>query len=309
MIRINTDNFGTVLRELRLKKGLTQEELARGICSRQYIYLVETGKRMLSAYALQQISFKLGIDLSKYVLLSGYEDPISIEQSIKKMDLYRRTRDFSSLSKLIDEIEHSNIKKDIMLFQYLQWNKSICQYEVEKEPNRALATIVSAIKVTHRSFNFNGKYNFLKTHCITQIEFSIFTSLAKILFNQGKKEEAILIVSNLKYNLQNHTHDYKNEPIYISLLYNLSLYLIHLNKFEESLKHINELIDVCNEQDQLFLLGEGMYHKSVVLNKLGKTKEAKQMAQDALSFFRLRGNEEFVKIIAKEIEEQYGEES
>lgn len=306
MILINTDNFGTVLRELRQKKGLTQEELARGICSRQYIYLVETGKRMLSAYALQLVSFKLGVDLSKYVLLSSYEDPIHIEKTMSEMDLLRRNRNFSELYEHVNRLEREHTMKDLIVYQYLQWNKGICQCEVDNEPDRALTTFLTAVKMTRKDFIFDGPYDYLKTECITKTEFSLYSSIARILYQKGNIQDAITLILNLKCNLETHIHDYESETIYSSILYNLALYLTIIGNYNEALKYAELLIELCNRRNQLFLLGEGMYQKSVILFHLDEKKAAEQMARDALSFFRLRGHKEYVNIISREIEEQYG---
>lgn len=57
--------FGNKLRELRLKKGLTQEELSfESNVSRSHIGMIEQGKRDISLSAIFRLSRALEIDIS-----------------------------------------------------------------------------------------------------------------------------------------------------------------------------------------------------------------------------------------------------
>lgn len=61
-----TPSIGTIIREFRKSKGITQFELADGICSKDYIYAIEKGKYDPSPYILERLSSKLGVDLLDY---------------------------------------------------------------------------------------------------------------------------------------------------------------------------------------------------------------------------------------------------
>lgn len=62
------DRFPQVLRELRLEKGLSQEELAyRADLHRTYISQIERGLKSPSLRALEKIADALGVALSSVV--------------------------------------------------------------------------------------------------------------------------------------------------------------------------------------------------------------------------------------------------
>jgi transcriptional regulator with XRE-family HTH domain len=60
--------FGKVLKELRLKKGLTQEELATDCnLDRTYISLLERGERQPTISTLFKIADALGVSASSII--------------------------------------------------------------------------------------------------------------------------------------------------------------------------------------------------------------------------------------------------
>lgn len=67
-------DFGTRLREIRERVGLTQSELAEGIAASSYISLLETGKRKPKPEMVEKFSSRLGVSTEELLL-----DPSSQE--------------------------------------------------------------------------------------------------------------------------------------------------------------------------------------------------------------------------------------
>lgn len=63
-------SVGQIIKELRESKNLTQQELAKGICSRNHIYLIESSKRSPSIYLLHDLSKILGYSLIEKIFSS-----------------------------------------------------------------------------------------------------------------------------------------------------------------------------------------------------------------------------------------------
>jgi transcriptional regulator with XRE-family HTH domain len=61
-------DFGTRLREIRERVGLTQSELADGIAASSYISLLETGKRKPKPEMIEKFSSRLGISPEELLL-------------------------------------------------------------------------------------------------------------------------------------------------------------------------------------------------------------------------------------------------
>ncbi len=76
------ESLGIIIKNLRTKKGLTQKTLAEGICSKEYIYLLEKGKRIPSAYILELLSLKLNENLTSYLM--NTKDPVFCKELLFK---------------------------------------------------------------------------------------------------------------------------------------------------------------------------------------------------------------------------------
>lgn len=63
-IRRTDDGLGAQIRSLRLRAGLSQSELAAGLCSRTYIAQIEADRRFPKAALLAQLAARLGTDLA-----------------------------------------------------------------------------------------------------------------------------------------------------------------------------------------------------------------------------------------------------
>lgn len=72
------NDFGHVLKELRLKNNMTKTQLANGICSSSYITRIENGERVPTSVIMRQLCNKLGINSE--ILLRLIESPISLQQ-------------------------------------------------------------------------------------------------------------------------------------------------------------------------------------------------------------------------------------
>ncbi len=68
-------NFGEVLRYYRIKEGLSQEQLAEGICTRVYVNLLEKNRKIPTLYMISAFSNKMGINLyDAYALIIQHND-------------------------------------------------------------------------------------------------------------------------------------------------------------------------------------------------------------------------------------------
>ena len=67
--------FGDVLRYYRNKAGLSQEQLAEGICTRVYISQIEKNKQIPTLYMISAFSNKMGVNLfDAYALIIEHND-------------------------------------------------------------------------------------------------------------------------------------------------------------------------------------------------------------------------------------------
>ncbi|MFA5918044.1 MAG: helix-turn-helix domain-containing protein [Candidatus Nanopelagicaceae bacterium] len=79
-------DFGSRLREIRERVGLTQSELAEGIAASSYISLLETGKRKPKPEMIEKFSSRLGISADE-LLLDQSSQEIALNVNMAKVAL------------------------------------------------------------------------------------------------------------------------------------------------------------------------------------------------------------------------------
>ena len=75
-------SLGTIIRELRMKKGFSQKELAEGICSLKQLSRIENNTSEASAYVIYELSFRLGENLLDYFPYAELEEPFFWKKKI-----------------------------------------------------------------------------------------------------------------------------------------------------------------------------------------------------------------------------------
>jgi transcriptional regulator with XRE-family HTH domain len=141
--------IGKKMKELRKLVGLTQGDLAEGICTQALISRMEKGDIYPSAAALYQIALKLGVDVN-YFFETGTNPRLDYILEVEKQ--YRILRDDRKFEEMIDLVktEEKNplFYKDKEKLQLLYWYKGIYTYEVRKDPDEALSLLHHAYSMT-----------------------------------------------------------------------------------------------------------------------------------------------------------------
>ena len=98
--------FGDVLRYYRNKGGLSQEQLAEGICTRVYISQIEKNKQIPTLYMISAFSNKMGVNLfDAYALIIEHND-FDTHSKIEALHEAIGAYDDERLFKMAKEYEH-----------------------------------------------------------------------------------------------------------------------------------------------------------------------------------------------------------
>jgi len=255
-------NANLIIRETRKAKGITQEQLAEGICSRETIVKLEKGTRKPNWFVFREITRRLGLEGSIA------QDEISSEEEVV---LYRRimgcynlinTQKFDDAKAEIDKIdaEKSAVwKKGVWYESLLRLKVAFYTYginsslELNKYKNPALAIeyALECLELTRPGFDV-GKISeyFLATH-----EFQTIRRLA-MASAATDADAAIKIYQDLRRNAEN--------PYFIST---------------------SDPIKTVNAEYRLVLL-----HLSNALSVAGRHEECLQIAEEGLARFSI-GND------------------
>ncbi|WP_035462146.1 tetratricopeptide repeat protein [Alicyclobacillus macrosporangiidus] len=168
--------IGTRIRELRRLKKLTQEEVCRGICDRSLLSKIENGATVPSVSLLEQLSKRLGVELSFLVpeWETDSEGPSIIE----------------FMKSLLSDNNHDSL---------ITYGMSAIQLKVIKNNENLLSKCLHLIGLAYHA---KGKYREAKNYFSMAVDksrntnlstyVSCLNSLAASLINLGQYEEALM---------------------------------------------------------------------------------------------------------------------
>jgi transcriptional regulator with XRE-family HTH domain len=280
---------GKKIRELRKNIGLSQEELAEGICTQAQISKIEKGIVYPYASTLYQISQKLGVDVNYFFDIGMTPRLDYVQEVAHQLKVARRTFDYQGIRQIVKaEEENPLFSQNNLNQQLLLWHKGIYEYEFERNADKATATLQKAIDLTRQ-----------KNKVYSEKEIEIQISIGIIYF-QEDLEKAMEIFEVIKKEIQMlpTLHD---STIKTRLYYNYARVLTRLQKYEESIALCKDSIEWCIEKDTMFLLGELHYQIGYNYELCGELVQAKGYMEKALIVFELQKDDKYIQIIQSKI--------
>ncbi|WP_324648154.1 helix-turn-helix domain-containing protein, partial [Bacillus pacificus] len=168
-------DLGITIKELRIKKNISQSELCHGICSQSQISKIEKGVIYPSSILLYQLSERLGIDPNNIFALTQNKKIKYIENVKCVMKDCIRQHQYKELYEIVTKEKNLNnfrMKEDK---QFLIWHEAIAIYRVNNSIKTALTLLNNALKITVTNIDF-----------LTEREIDIMQTMA--IFHAENKE-------------------------------------------------------------------------------------------------------------------------
>ncbi|MGD6890077.1 helix-turn-helix domain-containing protein [Bacillus mobilis] len=280
-------DLGITIKELRMKKNISQSELCHGICSQSQISKIEKGMIYPSSILLYQLSERLGIDPNNIFALTQNKKLKYVENVKYVMRDCTKQKHYAELYQIVkQEKNESNfqLKEDK---QFLIWHEAIAIFHVNKSIKTALNLLNSALKLTVTNGDF-----------LSEREIDIMQSMA-IFYGANKEyEKSITILRRCLTNF-NKLDFPRDKEIKLKIIFNLAKILGHANQHEEAIKYNDMGIKLAINLNTLYLLGELYYGKGWNLLRLKQYNEedVADNMKKALFIFELTEKENLIKIV------------
>ncbi|MEA4816073.1 MAG: helix-turn-helix transcriptional regulator [Lachnospiraceae bacterium] len=143
---MNHKCIGKIIKEYRVRAGMSRKELAENICSEKYVYFIEKCERSPSVDMTRMLGDKLGVDLFEYCEYIDCIDPIEVNETIKLFNKYRAE---NNLAKLKEETDAAMLFPD---FNNKPWiyeieiNRIFYMALKENKPEEAIKNICNLLK-------------------------------------------------------------------------------------------------------------------------------------------------------------------
>lgn len=233
--------LGEKIRHYRKLRGISQSELADGICTQATVSLIEKKDKIPSMEILVRICERLGITMN-LVIVNDDSQIYSIISEIKKL-FYQD--DYDSIVSKLDKLKDINInnKQEIKLIHFFS---GLVEYEVEKNYDKAI-------------FDFNRAMN-VNIVSVDMYDILINIYTAKAYVNKGSDDEAKVYYDQSKDLIKSSVEKINDENYRDSILIyaNMAQLALELGDNESVIDYANEGIYIARKEQSLFKL-DSMY--------------------------------------------------
>lgn len=277
--------FGESLKNIRKRAGLSQKELASGICTQAQISKIEKNDEIPSALVLQGISKKLGVDMNYFFDIQESHKTEYVNSIKNEVRNLKRKKNYSDLQKLISKARKNPLFQEGENLKFLLWHEAICIHYVDKDSIRAMELLKNAIQLNP----------FKKEHYFKEVDIEIINSLAVL-------QKELSIVEESEGNFKKALALSKQIPrltdptttIELRTFFGLAQLYTDTSRYQESLRLSQKGIKLCGKLETLYLLGHFHYQVGENLAKMGEKSEAKKSFDKASLIFQLQDNHSYV---------------
>ncbi|ASZ64769.1 helix-turn-helix domain-containing protein [Bacillus cereus] len=284
------NDLGITIKELRIKKNISQSDLCHGICSQSQISKIEKGVIYPSSILLYQLSERLGVDPNNIFALTQNKKLKYTENVKYVMRDCIRQHQYKELYEIVTREKYTNNFQTKEDKQFLLWHEAIAIYCVNNSTKVALTLLNNALKLTVTNIDF-----------LSEREIDILHTMA-ILHAENKEYKKSITILKRCLNNFNKLDFPRDKEIKLKIIYNLAKNLSYTYQYEEAIKYIDKGIQLAINLNTFYLLGELYYGKGSNLLKLkqyNKEDVANNM-QKSLFIFELTKNEKKLQIIKEE---------
>ncbi|MCD2256465.1 helix-turn-helix domain-containing protein [Agrilactobacillus fermenti] len=228
--------LGSKIKHYRRDLGLSQKELAEGVCTQATISLIEKQNKVPSIRILLSICERLNIELDDIMDSERNETKTSLSQT---RELVIRG-DFEAALTLINQLNVNEILDMVQLKQYYTI-KGIIQLLRDQNPDKAI-------------FSFNQTLShYTPTTSIYDLEAVAGLVLAYI--DKNDLEDALSYVKQLQKMLSNHTETYQlDNDTKIFVDYAMGIALFKAGRKHDAIKYIDQGIEIAKAKQTLVFL-------------------------------------------------------
>ncbi|HDR8065417.1 helix-turn-helix domain-containing protein [Bacillus thuringiensis] len=285
------NDLGITIKELRIKKNISQSELCHGICSQSQISKIEKGMIYPSSILLYQLSERLGIDpnnifaLTQNKRLKYVENVKYVIKDCLKQKQYKELYEIVKKEKNLNNFQTKDEK------QFLIWHEAIAIFVVDKSIKTALDFLNNALKLTLTNSDF-----------LSEREIDIMQTMAIFYAENKEYEKSINIFKRCLTNF-NKLDFPKDKEIKLKLMLNLAKCFDFTYQYEEAIKYIDKGIKLAINLNTLYLLGELFYLKGQCLLKMKQhnVEDVIYNWKKALFIFELTEKEYYTKMLPDEL--------
>ncbi|MCH4567557.1 helix-turn-helix domain-containing protein [Bacillus sp. ES1-5] len=285
------NDLGIIIKELRMKKNISQSELCHGICSQSQISKIEKGMIYPSSILLYQLSERLGIDPNNIFALTQNKRLKYVENVKYVIKDCLKQKQYKELYEIVKKEKNLNNFQTKEEKQFLIWHEAIAIFMVDRSIKTALDLLNNALKLTLTNSDF-----------LSEREIDIMQTMAIFYAENKHYEKGINILRRCLTNF-NKLDFPRDKEIKLKIMLNLAKCLDSTYQHEEAIKYLDKGIKLAINLNTLYLLGELFYLKGQYLLKIKQhnVEDVVYNWKKALFIFELTEKEYYTKTLPDEL--------
>lgn len=293
---------GDFLRETRLRKGYTQEEVSYGICTTASLSRIENGMQKPGRLILEKLFERLGTENDLFNTFVSREE-MELYSAIQSLIRDITDEDVIRLEEHIKLVEKMAKDASELEHQCLYFAKGELARQKEKDATRAMEMYMKAIKITLP--DFDGKKP-LRNNLLTFDEIMIINSIAILYGNNEDIITAIQLGMWLKEYMENKIVDGKMKTAkYPMILYNLSCWFGNECSHREALDMASRGVDFCVKYGNLSAFPRLILNQGIASAELGEVENAKKYLHQAVIILEVMKRMDTVEFITAWCKKEY----
>ena len=300
---MQNNSLGDIIRSLRKKAHLSQEQLADGICSPVSISRIENGMQMPSGTVLEALLSRLGT--STYQLCDIYyrsEKQLAFEQEAEGVRSAVAEGNLAEAKKRLACLAKAAEKDNLNMQCFLMLDASV-KLADGGEPEAVLRILDEALAQTKPAFDYED----FRSVLLSVREANILSIRAAALSRFGNLPGAIRLGEELMSSLKRHKSGLQEyQIIKINLAFNLAQCLEKEGRYSEAFIYIQMAEELSLNGFEQALLPEIEFGKAKLYHLLGDDGACEAIIRAIVPYMELVRKTEFAGIVRSYAQKELG---
>lgn len=278
--------IGNFIRDIRMERGYSQEELCYGICSTGNLSKIENGIRMPNRRTIEALMQRLGCE-DVFLQFTSKEEMYQ-ERICKEIVRKLSDKEFEGLEEILEEFESVISEGDILNSQYCRFTKAMIDQERGVPEEEVIRELEEALQMTKPKYMKEG---LSPAGLLTYNEIVILTNIANN-YAGIDNQKAIEILFGLKKYMDTHILDGQERiQKYQIIIFNLSNILVDEKRYDEAIEMCNLGIENSKSSNRLRLFPYFLANKGFAFLGKGETEAARRQLRKSYHMWEAMDNE------------------
>lgn len=283
-------SLGEKIKKIRLEKGLTQAELAEGICTQASISNLEKNASVPSLLILLEIGNRLNIEFSE---LSEY----AVEQASPAVTVFKKVQNLRSQFKLkeayslVQELDVNDLKTNHEKKQYYYY--------------LGITSLLGYNKISDATYNFNLGLNLETETHLEFLDILITNGIGLAYFMESEHEKALTYFEKslilLDGFLEQTDSSIENGEV-LKVYFTSAKFYSEIGNYNKALNLCELSIALQKKLNMNYELDRLYYEKAFNLIQLSERKGGKEYYYYAGVLSKISGNEVLSRVIKKDMD-------